>query len=104
MLPRLAATLQLPFGDGDVSAIKLWQPRLRKYRAEQVQFLEVLIASWQWHRGGLCRDIVENIVAGYALGGLKLREYRAMDTEYVAPPPLLLDPSATTAANDVSSS
>jgi hypothetical protein len=30
---------------------------------------------------------VENIVSEYALGGWKLREYRGLDAEYVAPPP-----------------
>jgi hypothetical protein len=91
MLPRLAATLSLPFPAD--SCILLWQPRLREYRAEQMQFLEVLIASWQWHRGGLCRDIVENIVSEYALGGRKLREYGGLDAEYVRPPVLLVDPT-----------
>jgi hypothetical protein len=95
MLPRLAAALSLPFLAD--SCIRLWQPRLREYRAEQMQFLETLIASWQWHRGGLCRDVVENIVAEYALGGRKLREYGAMDAEYVRPPVLLVDPTAVPA-------
>jgi hypothetical protein len=83
MLPLLAITLALPFPND--SCIILWQPRLRQYRAEQMAFLEALIASWRWHGGGLCRDIVENIVSEYALGGLKLREYRALDAEYVDP-------------------
>jgi hypothetical protein len=43
----------------------LWQPRLRQYRAEQLEFFAVLIASWRWHGGGLCRDIVESIVCDY---------------------------------------
>jgi hypothetical protein len=90
MLPRLAAALSLPFRD--TSCIILWQPRLREYRQEQMQFMETLIASWRWHRGGLCRDIVESIVSEYALG-VKLFAFRAMDAEYVAPPPLLVDPT-----------
>jgi hypothetical protein len=85
MLPRLAATLTLPFPDS--SPILHWQSPLREYRTEQIQFLESLIASWRWHGGALCRDIVENIVSEYALGGLKLRQYRALDAEYVMPGP-----------------
>jgi hypothetical protein len=92
MLPRLAVTLSLPFAAD--SCILLWQPRLRQYRAEQIAFLESLIASWRWHGGGLCRDIVENIVSEYVLGGLKLREYRALDAEYVAPGPTAAEMAA----------
>jgi hypothetical protein len=90
MLPRLAATLSLPFPAE--SAITLWQPRLREYRQQQIDFLETLIASWQWHRGGMCRDVMDHIVCEYLLG-MKLREFVALDAEYVAPPLLLTDPS-----------
>jgi hypothetical protein len=77
MLPRLAATLTLPFPAD--SPILHWQQPLRQYRTEQIQFLESLIASWRWHGGALCRDVVENIVSEYVLpGGLKLRQYRAL--------------------------
>jgi hypothetical protein len=98
MLPRLAAELSLPFPAS--SCIWLWQPRLREYRHEQMQFLERLIASWRWHGGGLCRDIVENLVSEYVLGGLKVREYAAMDAGYVRPPPLLTDPSVSSEDDD----
>jgi ankyrin repeat protein len=90
MLPRLSLTLSLPFPDD--SPIILWQPRLRQYRQQQIDFLEELIANWQWHRGGLCRDVMDHIVSEYLLG-MKLREFVALDAEYVAPPPLLTDPS-----------
>jgi ankyrin repeat protein len=85
MLPRLALTLSLPFPAE--SQIILWQPRLREYRQQEIDFLEALIADWQWHRGGLCRDVMDHIVCEYLLG-MKLRQFVALDAEYVAPPPL----------------
>jgi hypothetical protein len=37
-------------------------------------------------------------VSEYALGGLKLRAYGGMDTAYVRPPVLLVDPTAVALA------
>jgi hypothetical protein len=71
-LPRLAATLSLPFPAN--SCMTLWQPRLRQYRAQQIAFLEELIINVQWHRGGLCRDVMDHIVCEYLLG-MKLRQF-----------------------------
>jgi hypothetical protein len=92
MLPRLAATLSLPFLFD--SGILLWQPRLRQYRAEHIEFMDTLIASWQWHRGGMCRDVIDHIVCEYVFGK-KLRDFVALDAEYVASPPLLTDPTVS---------
>jgi hypothetical protein len=87
MLPRLALTLSLPFPTD--SQILLWQPRLREYRRRQIAFLEALIANWLAHgdSGGLSREIIEDIVCEYLLG-MQLRQFCALDAEYVAPPPL----------------
>ena len=82
MLPRLAATLSLPFPAD--SCIQLWQPRLREYRQEQIDFLEALIALWRQCGRSLGREIVEDIVAEYLLG-MKLRQFVALDAEYAAP-------------------
>jgi hypothetical protein len=87
MLPRLTATLTLPFPDDSV--ISGWQPRLRRYRHDHMQFLNAISASsHKWPGGfGLPREVVEDIVAPYALGGVRgtrmtLPQYRAMDAGY----------------------
>jgi hypothetical protein len=82
MLPRLAVTLRLPFGNGSLTAS--WQPVLREYRLRQIDFMEALIARWRWHRGGMCRDVMDHIVSEYVFG-MKLRQFVALDAEYVAP-------------------
>jgi surface antigen len=97
MLSPLAVSLSLPFPDS--SCIRLWQPRLRQFRMEQIAFMETLIASWRWHRGGMCRDVMDHIVSEYVFG-MKLREYCGLDAEYVAPPVLLVDPTTEKEGED----
>jgi hypothetical protein len=96
MLPRLTASLSLPFPNK--GPIRLWQPRLRQYRQRQIDFLEALIADWQCHRGGLCREVMDHIVCEY-LFGMKLRQFCALDAEYVAPILLPCAPAVATVAS-----
>jgi hypothetical protein len=101
MLPRLSASLSLPFPAS--SCISSWQPRLRQYRHEQIEFLEWLIASWLAHgnTGGLSREIVEDIVSEYLLwGGLRLHQFVALDLAYNRPPPPLVDPTISDEEHD----
>jgi hypothetical protein len=94
-LHHVRCSLRLPFPLR--SCIAAWEPGLRQYRRELLAFLDGMDSAeaWRWHRGALCRDVVEYVVSPY-LVGMTRREYRELDTTTTTTTTTTTNTTATT--------